>query len=165
MLAQIERIVTINTFRRSRPRWSPDRERLTTGHRDDTLACVICRSIAVPRSSEDYTLMKQFYDSYFDMYWDLHLGVRGDAIPAEVREFGSSFTTFLGYWYPTSEVVHEHYMRARRTRQPLKEWVDARVQDMIDGKVSNADQTLSTTGSRTADWGELSKEGHRLRML
>jgi len=25
MLAQIERIVTINTFRRSRPRWSPDR--------------------------------------------------------------------------------------------------------------------------------------------
>src|ERR1700750_1263911 len=37
-------------------------------------------------------LMKQFYDSYFDMYWDLHLGVRGDAIPAAVREFGSSFT-------------------------------------------------------------------------
>jgi hypothetical protein len=37
-------------------------------------------------------LMKQFYASYFDLYWDLHLGVRGEAIPSEVRQFGSSFT-------------------------------------------------------------------------
>jgi cytochrome P450 len=87
-------------------------------------------------------LMKQFYQSYFDLYWDLHVGVRGDAVPTEVRQFGSSFNAVLGFGFPTTEVVHENYMRARATRQPLKDWLDARVQAIIDGKVADADRTF-----------------------
>jgi len=31
-------------------------------------------------------LMHKYYEQYFDMYWDLHVGVTGDQIPAEMRE-------------------------------------------------------------------------------
>ena len=87
-------------------------------------------------------LMKQFYASYFDLYWDLHLGVRGEAIPAEVRQFGSSFNAVLGFGFPTSEVVRDNYMRVRNTRRALKDWVDSRVQAIIDGTVPHADRTF-----------------------
>jgi hypothetical protein len=30
-------------------------------------------------------LMRPYLEGYFDMYWDLHLGVKGEAIPARVR--------------------------------------------------------------------------------
>src|SRR3954471_21988846 len=30
-------------------------------------------------------LMHEYYQNYFDLYWDLHLGVTGEAIPPEVR--------------------------------------------------------------------------------
>jgi hypothetical protein len=40
-------------------------------------------------------LMRLYLDSYFDLYWDLHLGVKGDAIPKEVREIGYSFLMSL----------------------------------------------------------------------
>mgnify|MGYP003297794209 CR=1 FL=1 len=46
----------------------------------------------------DKPLMQQYYQGYFDMYWDLHLGVRGDDIPAEIREIGERFMNVLGYW-------------------------------------------------------------------
>ena len=42
-------------------------------------------------------LMHEYYANYFDLYWDLHLGVTGDAIPQEVRQFGASFNAVLSY--------------------------------------------------------------------
>ena len=30
--------------------------------------------------------MQRYYQGYFDMYWDLHLGVRGEDISPEVRD-------------------------------------------------------------------------------
>src|SRR5215471_15664870 len=36
-------------------------------------------------------LMHEYYANYFDLYWDLHVGVTGDAIPPEVRQCGASF--------------------------------------------------------------------------
>ena len=35
----------------------------------------------------DKPLMQRYLDSYFDLFWDLHLGVRGDDIPEGVRRF------------------------------------------------------------------------------
>ena len=35
-------------------------------------------------------LMRLYLDSFFDLYWDLHLGVKGDAVPASVLEIGPS---------------------------------------------------------------------------
>ena len=47
--------------------------------------------------------MRPYLEGYFDLYWDLHLGVKGDAIPAEVRQIGESFNTVLAYRDPTAE--------------------------------------------------------------
>ncbi|MFC4039625.1 hypothetical protein ACFO1B_14460 [Dactylosporangium siamense] len=87
-------------------------------------------------------LMRQYYAAYFDLYWDLHLGVTGEDIPAEVRELGTSFTTVLGHWYPTSDIVHEHFMRVRALRPRLTEWIDERVQAVIDGTVAAPEETF-----------------------
>jgi cytochrome P450 len=87
-------------------------------------------------------LMHEFYEHYFDLYWDLHLGVRGEEIPPAVRQFGTSFNAVLGFRYPTLDVVREHYMRVRATRKALKEWVDRRVQVVLDGNMREADRTL-----------------------
>lgn len=49
-------------------------------------------------------LMREYYQDYFDLYWDLHLGATGEAIPPEVRAIGAGFTAVLGHWYPTEEM-------------------------------------------------------------
>jgi cytochrome P450 len=87
-------------------------------------------------------LMHTYFDNYYDLYWNLHVGVTGDAIPPEVRQFSAAFNAVLGFLYPTSDIVHQNYMRARETRQALKDWLDTRVQAIIDGTVPNADRTF-----------------------
>jgi hypothetical protein len=90
----------------------------------------------------DKPLMQQYYQGYFDMYWDLHLGVRGDDIPAEIREIGDRFMNVIGYWYPTRRVVHDNYMRVRQLRDPLRDWIGQRVQDVIEGRIPNPETTF-----------------------
>ena len=87
-------------------------------------------------------LMQKYYADYFDLYWDLHLGVTGEAIPVEVRQIGASFTAVLGHWFPTSEVVHENFMRVRELRPVLTKWIDLRVQAVIDGDVPDPEATF-----------------------
>jgi hypothetical protein len=48
----------------------------------------------------------------------------------------------IGYWYPTRRKVHDNYMRVRQLRDPLKDWIDQRVQDVIDGKIPNPETTF-----------------------
>jgi cytochrome P450 len=91
---------------------------------------------------EGVPLMRHYYDGYFDLYWDLHLGVRGDDIPAEVRDIGQAFNTVLGYWEPRAEIVYENYMRVRELRPFLRDWIDDRVQDIIDGTVDDPEKTF-----------------------
>jgi hypothetical protein len=90
----------------------------------------------------DKPLMQQYYQGYFDMYWDLHLGVRGDDIPAEIREIGERFMNVIGYWYPTRRVVHDNYMRVRQLRDPLRDWIGQRVEDVNEGKIPNPETTF-----------------------
>jgi hypothetical protein len=87
-------------------------------------------------------LMHEYYSDYFDLYWDFHLGVSGEAVPAEVRQIGTSFTAVLGHWYPTSDIVRENIMRVRELRPFLKEWIDRRVQAVIDGDVPDPEGTF-----------------------
>jgi hypothetical protein len=87
-------------------------------------------------------LMHRYYADYFDLYWNLHLGVTGDDIPAEVRQIGASFTNVLGYWYPTADIVHENIMRVRELRPLLKEWIDGRVQVVLDGDIPDPEGTF-----------------------
>jgi hypothetical protein len=55
--------------------------------------------------------MRHYLDYYFDLYWDLHLGVTGDDIPFEVRQIGEAFNTVLAYRNPLLPIVHDNYMK------------------------------------------------------
>ena len=88
-------------------------------------------------------LMRHYYEVYWDLYWDLHLGVRGDDIPEEVRQIGDSFNAVIGFWDPRQDVVYENYMRVRELRPRLREWIDERLQDVIDGRVERPEATFA----------------------
>jgi cytochrome P450 len=87
-------------------------------------------------------LMRQYLDSYFDLYWDLHLGVTGDAIPADVRQIGESFNTALAYINPIKDIVHDNYVRVRALRPFLKDWINKRVEDVAQQRVPHPEQTF-----------------------
>jgi hypothetical protein len=88
-------------------------------------------------------LMRHYYAAYWDLYWDLHLGVRGDAVPREVREIGDSFVAAIGFWNPSQPVVYENYMRVRELRGPLRQWIDARVEDVLRRRVPDPEATFA----------------------
>lgn len=87
-------------------------------------------------------LMREYSLHYPDLVWDLHFGVTGGEIPPEVRQYGMSFDAVLGHGFPTSEVVYHNYMRVRSLRRPVRNWIDARLQDVIDGRTKDPDRTL-----------------------
>lgn len=87
-------------------------------------------------------LMRQYLDSYFDLYWDLHVGVTGKAIPTEVRQIGECFNTALAYLNPIKDIVHDNYVRVRALRPLLTKWIDARVEDVASGRVKDPEKTF-----------------------
>ncbi len=99
-------------------------------------------------------LMHEYLANYFDLYWDLHLGVTGEAIPAEVRQIGLSFNTVLAYSFPTLDVVRENYMRVRELREPFKAWIADQVQALIDGKIPHPEATFVYYWLKNAGTGE-----------
>ena len=69
--------------------------------------------------------MRHYLDYYFDISWDLHLGVKRDAIPPQVRVIGESFNTVLAFRDPTLPIVYENYMNGALAA-PLPQEVDRR---------------------------------------
>jgi cytochrome P450 len=88
-------------------------------------------------------LMRAYLDTFWDIYWDLHLGVKGNAIPPQVREIGMSFNTVLAYLDPTQKIVYENYMRVRERLDFLKSWIDDRLADIESGKIANPEKTFA----------------------
>ncbi|MFC7704133.1 hypothetical protein ACFQXB_08005 [Plastorhodobacter daqingensis] len=99
-------------------------------------------------------LMRAYYDGYFDLYWDLHLGVRGADIPDEVREIGTAFNTVLGFWDPREPRVYEAYMTVRALRPGLRDWIDARVQDVLDQRIDAPEATFVHYWAVNGELGE-----------
>lgn len=99
-------------------------------------------------------VMRIYVDHYFDMYWNLHLGVQGDDVPDYVRTFGSSFSEVLGYWFPTQENVERSYMAARETRERLSKWVDDRVQDIVDKRRDGYEGTFVHYWATNGEFGD-----------
>lgn len=99
-------------------------------------------------------LMRHYYAAYWDLYWDLHLGVRGDAIPGEVRDIGNSFNAVIGFWDPRQPVVYENYMRVRELREPLRRWIDARVEDVLRRRVPGSEDTFVHYWLENGEQGE-----------
>jgi hypothetical protein len=87
-------------------------------------------------------LMREYLDGYFDLYWDLHVGATGDAIPSQVRQIGHSFNAVLAYRDPTLRTCYENYMTVRAHREYLKGWIADRVADVIDGRAMCPQKTF-----------------------
>ena len=88
-------------------------------------------------------LMRLYLEGYFDLYWDLHLGVRGEAIPTRARRFGEALNTVLAYRDPTQNVVYDNYMLVRSNLTFLKEWIAERLADLTDGKTASPEKTFA----------------------
>ncbi len=106
------------------------------------------------RANEGKPLMRRYLDHYFDLFWDLHLGVRPDEIPPEVRQIGESFNTVIAYRDPTQPVVYENYMKVRRLRGPLMSWVSAKIEDVMNGRVRDPQKTFVYYWSKNGGGGE-----------
>jgi hypothetical protein len=87
--------------------------------------------------------MRHYLDYYFDLYWDLHLGVTGDAIPFEVRQIGEAFNTVLAYRNPLLPITYDNYMIVRERLDFLKSWIDDRLDDIENGKITNPEKTIA----------------------
>ena len=99
-------------------------------------------------------LMGQYLDNYFDLYWDLHLGVKGDAVPPEVREIGQSFNTVLAYLLPNQKIVYDNYMKVRNLRNFLKEWIYEKVTEVEQGNVADSKKTFVYYWIRNGEQGD-----------
>ena len=99
-------------------------------------------------------LMGRYLESYFDLFWDLHLGVTGGSIPASVREFGHSFITVLGYQDPTRKIFHDNYLTVRSHLASVTRWIGDRISDLIDGRTPNPKKTFAYWWIRNSGDGE-----------
>jgi cytochrome P450 len=99
-------------------------------------------------------LMRPYLEGYFDLYWDLHLGVKGDAVPARVRQIGESFNTVLAYRDPTQKIVYDNYMVVRSNLNFLKAWIDERIADLTNGNTANPEKTFAWYWIKNAGDGE-----------
>jgi hypothetical protein len=86
--------------------------------------------------------MRHYLDYYFDIYWNLHLGVKGEAIPSKVHQIGEAFNTVLAYRNPLEQIVYENYMKVRELLGFLKHWIDERVEDIAAGRVAHPERTM-----------------------
>ena len=94
--------------------------------------------------------MRRYLDSYPDLFWDLHLGVKGDGIPDDVRQIGQSFNTVLDFRDPSLGIVYENYMKVRQLRTPLKEWISRKNGRGHEREKKTRKRPSFTTGRRTA---------------
>jgi hypothetical protein len=79
-------------------------------------------------------LMRSYLAGYFDLYWDLHLGLSSDKIPTKVLQFGESLNTVLAYRDPTQKIVYENYMFVHSNLTFLRGWIAEKLADLIIGK-------------------------------
>jgi cytochrome P450 len=86
--------------------------------------------------------MAIYLKEYVNIYWDLHVGAQPDEIPDFVRQIQASFNTVLSYGNPKEQIVHENYMNVRALRQPLMDWITARVDMIADHSFEGSDKTF-----------------------
>ncbi len=88
-------------------------------------------------------LMRIYLDTFWDLYWDLHLGVKGKDIPDQVRQIGENFNTVLAYRDPTQRIVFDNYIAVRKNLDFLKTWIDDRLKDIQSGKTPEPEKTFA----------------------
>lgn len=99
-------------------------------------------------------LMRIYLDTFWDLYWDLHLGVSGADIPDQVRQIGASFNTVLAYRDPTQQIVYDNYMTVRKNLQFLKSWIDDNLTRIEAGKTPHPEKTFAWYWLKNSAGGE-----------
>lgn len=72
-------------------------------------------------------LMNIYLSQYWNLYWDLHLGLDPSQIPAFARDIGTCFNTCLADINVFDPGFHDNYMRVRELRPSLDAWLDVEV--------------------------------------
>jgi hypothetical protein len=87
------------------------------------------------------------------MYLDLHLGVTREDIPPEVKEIGISFiaSSAFGTRLCKSSMTTICWCQLR---QFLKDWIDKRVQDIINDRLPNPEKTMVYYWIKNPELGE-----------
>lgn len=67
-------------------------------------------------------LMRIYLDTYFGLYWDLHLGIADPE--QDYKDIGTSFNAVLAYGNPLNKTFFDNYMRVRELREGLGKWVE-----------------------------------------
>jgi hypothetical protein len=98
--------------------------------------------------------MRHYLDYYFNIYWDLHLGVKPNAIPPQVRVIGESFNTVLAFRDPMLPIVYENYMTVRALLPFLKTWINERLDDIAKGRTAHPEKTFAWYWLKNAGNGE-----------
>ena len=99
-------------------------------------------------------LMRSYLPGYFDLYWDLHLGLRSDTIPTRVLQFGESLNTVLAYRDPTQKIVYENYMFVHANLAFLRGWIAEKLAHLNNRKIANPERTFAYYWVRNAEDGE-----------
>jgi hypothetical protein len=90
-------------------------------------------------------LMKIYLDKYFDLYWNLHLGVT-EEIPSNVKEIGYRFNRALASLKPLEVDFYNDYMEVRNLYENFINWVLHHVTEMSEniskGQITGLDQTF-----------------------
>lgn len=93
-------------------------------------------------ANQGQPFMRGCLNAFLDLYWDLHLGVRGAAIPDDVRSLFTSFVTVFGIRNPLDLTFYRHYLNVRQHRAAVMQWIQAGIDRIGSNKVENADQTF-----------------------
>ena len=93
-------------------------------------------------ANEGKPLLSLYLDCFFDLYWDLHLGIAPGAIPQEVRDIGAAFIAVLAYRNPFSYIAYKNYLKVRKLRPHLKEWIDRNVNLIAAKEAPDCHKTL-----------------------
>ena len=80
--------------------------------------------------------------------------MKGDDIPAGVRQIGQSFNTVIGFRDPLLQVVYDNYMKVRALRTPLKQWIDEKTNDIMNGKIKDPEKTFIYYWTKNGGKGE-----------
>lgn len=86
--------------------------------------------------------MQLYADAYCDLYWDLHLGLTGGAIPDDVRKLVSSFHGVISHSSPWQPEFHNNYMTIRALRPAMMAWIASGIDAVAAGTTPEADKTF-----------------------
>jgi hypothetical protein len=78
-------------------------------------------------------------------------------IPPFVRQIGHGLNAVIAFRDPMLGVVYDNYMKVRQLRTPLEEWIDAKTNEVMNGKIKNPEGTF------VYYWTKNGKEGEDFR--